>query len=51
MVNQVGFVGFGLIGGSIAKSLKKHQLAKHIVAYDVSHSSLVMAKADGVVDI
>lgn len=50
MTDQVGFIGFGLIGGSLAKSLKKHQLAKKIIAYDVQHNSLVMAKADGVVD-
>lgn len=49
-LERVGFIGFGLIGGSLAKSLKKHHLAKEIIAYDLQHSALVMAKADGVVD-
>lgn len=50
MIETIGFVGFGLIGGSLAKSLKKHQLAHKIIAFDVQHSSLVMAKADGIID-
>lgn len=50
MTDHIGFIGFGLIGGSLAKSLKKHQLVNKITAYDVHHSSLVMAKADGVID-
>lgn len=49
-INTIGFIGFGLIGGSLAKSLKKHQQTNRIIAYDLQHSSLIMAQADGVVD-
>lgn len=49
-VDKIGFIGFGLIGGSLAKSLKKHRLTNEIIAFDLQHSALVMAQADGVVD-
>ncbi len=50
MFNTVGFIGLGLMGGSIAKSIKKYRLANKIVAYDVDQSTLVVAQNDGTVD-
>lgn len=50
-MTTVGFIGLGLIGGSIAKSLKKADLGIKIVAYNRSHAPLEQAIADGVVDI
>ncbi len=47
----VGFIGFGLIGGSIAKSLRKFHPDCRIMAYSRTRDSLEMAKQDGVVDI
>ncbi|PKM52265.1 MAG: prephenate dehydrogenase/arogenate dehydrogenase family protein [Firmicutes bacterium HGW-Firmicutes-7] len=51
MVDQVGFIGLGLIGGSIAKAIKKNKLAKTIVAYDIDMFSLELASNDNIVDI
>ncbi len=45
-----GFIGLGLIGGSIAKSLKETYPGCRITAYDIDASSLEAAKADGVVN-
>lgn len=49
MIN-VGFIGLGLIGGSIAKALKKSDSPFYITAYNRSPEPLVEAVADGVVD-
>lgn len=49
MIN-IGFIGLGLIGGSIAKSLKKSDASIYITAYNRSPQPLKDAVADGVVD-
>lgn len=46
-----GFVGLGLIGGSIAKTIKKIEPKAKIVAYNRTSSVLELAKAEGIVDI
>lgn len=51
MLDQVGFIGLGLIGGSIAKALKIKSIAKSIVAYDIDKDSLTQAYNDSIVDI
>ncbi|MGN1318295.1 MAG: prephenate dehydrogenase/arogenate dehydrogenase family protein [Lachnospirales bacterium] len=48
MIN-VGIIGLGLIGGSIAKALKEKSQV-NIVATNRSLKSLIDAKADGVID-
>lgn len=50
-MDQIGFIGLGLIGGSIAKAIKKNQLAQTIVAYDIDQEALKSACKDGIVDI
>lgn len=45
-----GFIGLGLIGGSIARALKKYNHQIKIVAYDVNPDTLRLAKQDAVVD-
>lgn len=45
-----GFIGLGLIGGSIAKALKKADASIQIYAYDVNADSLTHAVRDAVVD-
>lgn len=47
----VAFIGFGLIGGSIAKGLKRDNPRTRIMAYMRTRSKLEQAKADGVVDV
>ena len=46
-----GFIGFGLIGGSIAKALKNKLPDCTIYAYMRSHIKLEMAKEEGIVDV
>ena len=45
-----GFIGLGLIGGSMAKALKNGNKDLKIVAYDVNMETLEMARADGIAD-
>ncbi len=47
----IGFIGLGLIGGSIAKALKSSHPEYTMIATSRSLSPLVAAKADGVIDI
>lgn len=53
-VDKVGFIGFGLIGGSIARGLKKEYKDITLAAYNYyetkEHPKLQMAKNDGVLD-
>lgn len=46
-----GFIGLGLIGGSIARALKEHDHHIKIVAYDVNPDTLRLAKQEAVIDI
>lgn len=48
---NVGFIGLGLIGGSIAKALKENTNDIHITVYDINEECLCQAKEDGVADI
>ena len=49
--HKIGFIGLGLIGGSIAKAIKLlNNTPSTIVAYDQDYASLVLAKKDGIVD-
>lgn len=46
-----GFIGLGLIGGSIAKAIKKHNTSIKIIAFDVNADSIACAVNDGIVDV
>lgn len=46
-----GFIGLGLIGGSIAKSLKAADASIQIIAYDTNESTLKQAFIDKTADI
>lgn len=46
-----GFIGLGLIGGSIARALKEYDHHIKIIAYDVNSETLRLAKQDAVADI
>lgn len=45
-----GFIGLGLIGGSIAKAIREKISGATIIAYDVNPDTLSAAKKDGVAD-
>lgn len=45
-----GFIGLGLIGGSIARAFKKNCPGIHITAYNRSPEPLARAVSDGIVD-
>ncbi len=46
-----GFIGLGLIGGSIAKALKQSDAAIKIIAFDTNKDTLLLAHKEGVADI
>ena len=46
-----GFIGLGLIGGSIAKAIKENIPSSRIIAYDINQETLQMAKDQAVADI
>lgn len=46
----VGFIGFGLIGGSIAKGLKRAAPSIKIMAYMRTKAKLIQAQKEGVID-
>ncbi len=50
LFDQVTIVGVGLIGGSIARGLKKHGLCKTIMGYSPNEAELQKAVALGVID-
>ncbi|MDF1616257.1 prephenate dehydrogenase [Petrocella sp. FN5] len=50
MIKQIGFIGFGLIGGSLAKSIRKYGLAEKLIAYDLHQAPLYQAINEGVLD-
>lgn len=45
-----GFIGLGLIGGSIAKAVRLHIPDARLIAYDVNAASLELAKKEQVID-
>lgn len=45
-----GFIGLGLIGGSIAKALKEKKRDVFIYAYDINQDSLLLAQKEHIVD-
>jgi len=50
MFEKVAIIGIGLLGGSLARDLKKHGLANHVVGVCKSQSTAKVAIADNVVD-
>lgn len=46
----IGFAGLGLIGGSIAKALRRVHPDYKLIAYDTNKESLIQALADGVLN-
>lgn len=48
---SIGFIGFGLIGGSIAKTIKRINKKTRIIAYNRTYPVLETARADGIADV
>lgn len=46
---KLGFIGLGLIGGSIAKTIHRKSPETEIIAYDIDGRGLELALADGVI--
>ena len=46
----VGFIGLGLIGGSIAKALRKFHPSCRIMAYSRTPETVETAKQEGVIE-
>ncbi len=49
-INRVGFIALGLIGGSIAKTIRKKLPGTYITAYNRTWKTLEDALKDGVID-
>ena len=47
----IGFIGLGLIGGSVAKALRFAFPDLHIIAYDINPDTLKQAQEDGVANV
>lgn len=47
----LGFIGFGLIGGSLAKGIRRRFPDTKIMAYMRTRAKLEQAQADGVIDV
>lgn len=48
---SIAFIGLGLIGGSIAKGIKRVKPATRIMAYMRTRSKLLKAREEGIVDV
>ena len=46
-----GFIGLGLIGGSIARAIREKLPQSYIIAYDINQSALDAALCDGVINV
>ena len=49
LTNKIGFIGLGLIGGSIAKAVRKYYPDCEIIAYDKNRETLALAVQEGVI--
>ena len=49
--STIAFIGLGLIGGSIARGIKRANPDTTIMAYMRTRSRLEQAKTDGIVDV
>ena len=51
MKRKIGFIGLGLIGGSIAKAVRQYYPDYEIVAFDKNKESLALATQESVIDV
>jgi prephenate dehydrogenase len=48
--NKILIIGLGLIGGSIAKTIKKNKLSNKVFGFDEDFSTIESAKKQGIID-
>lgn len=51
MRKKIGFIGLGLIGGSIAKAIRQYHPDYEIVAFDKHKETLALATQESVIDV
>ena len=49
-IQTIGFIGLGLIGGSIAKAIRRVHPDMNLIAYDANKENLMLAMADGTIN-
>ncbi|MCM1325634.1 MAG: prephenate dehydrogenase [Bacteroidales bacterium] len=50
-ITSFGFIGLGLIGGSIARAIREKMPDSHIVAYDINRDTLNAASSEHIADV
>ena len=50
LFNKINIIGLGLIGGSIARSCKKHKIAQRIAGFDIDQDTVNFALTNNIVD-
>ena len=50
MKEKIGFIGLGLIGGSIAKAIRQYYPDFELVAFDKQKETLALAAQEGIID-
>lgn len=51
MRKKIGFIGLGLIGGSIAKAIRQYHPDYEIIAFDKNKETLALATQDSCIDV
>ena len=51
MKQRIGFIGLGLIGGSIAKAIRQYYPDYEIIAFDKNKEALALATQESVIDV
>ena len=51
MSKKIGFIGLGLIGGSIAKAIRQYYPDYEIIAFDKNKETLALATQDSCIDV
>lgn len=51
ITQKIGFIGLGLIGGSIAKAIRQYYPAYEIVAFDKHKETLALATQESIIDV
>lgn len=46
---KIGFIGLGLIGGSVAKAIRKYYPDHELIAFDKSRETLALAVQEGTI--
>lgn len=51
MKHKIGFIGLGLIGGSIAKAIRQYYPDYEIVAFDKNKEALALATQESIINV